>query len=411
MSSNFVVLSKNNIIERINAAQHSIFIAIPGLDVELIHALKVAVDRLGGKYVEVVVDGSDNACRLGYGSIKDLEVLVTSEILIKQQKGLRVGVLIADDSGWCFTQPSLLVESDPEVGCNAIWLVDDQVKQLRVQCLTLVNEEDTPKLEISEEKIVQVEFSEKYTKETLDSVKKSIDEAPPVNFEHARKVNVFSSYIEFVDLKLSGCNLDRKVLRFTKEMKSYLSDNEDIQNRLSASYKLVDKENDLSTGEVTSAVESIRNNFLKPLGGNLGNAILISKKDAFDKEISKIRELIEQVTEKLYEELEKELQQTVETLSTVLCRTVLENPPLKLKNECNGPVTEGIAQKYVKCQLFAAVPPPHQILNKISLDLTYKAVTYEMLNDDSFQKQVRKVFPYVDWERPFEAFDAIDTRK
>jgi len=52
------------------------------------------------------------------------------------------------------------------------------------------------------------------------------------------------------------------------------------------------------------------------------------------------------------------------------------------------------------------MPKTEELLGAIELKCHFKAVTYEMLSDAEFQKQLKVQFPNVKWDVPMEEYTA-----
>jgi hypothetical protein len=46
----------------------------------------------------------------------------------------------------------------------------------------------------------------------------------------------------------------------------------------------------------------------------------------------------------------------------------------------------------------------------MELQVQFRDVTYETLNEDGFVESLRKAYPYVDWDKPYEQFQAARER-
>jgi hypothetical protein len=47
----------------------------------------------------------------------------------------------------------------------------------------------------------------------------------------------------------------------------------------------------------------------------------------------------------------------------------------------------------------------------MSLDIQYRDVTYETLRKTEFEEALRRVYPHIDWDKPFEEFKVAAERK
>src|SRR5688572_14759095 len=103
-SSNCSVISLTDteLIGLVACANHRILFIAPGLSLPVAQALAHQWEKLGAGAVQVVLDTDPEVCRLGLGDIEALKLLQsTAERLrsrIHQQQGLRIGVVITDET-------------------------------------------------------------------------------------------------------------------------------------------------------------------------------------------------------------------------------------------------------------------------------------------------------------------------
>jgi hypothetical protein len=130
--STFETIDDSGLAHRIRDARERVLLCAPGFGDPVAAALIEAHGRLGPECVVVVVDGTAQAARLGYGHFDAVGQLSQAGVAIRVEPGLRLGTLIVDDQGWCFATPPLLVDATMEraVAPNAIRLVPAQIDSL-----------------------------------------------------------------------------------------------------------------------------------------------------------------------------------------------------------------------------------------------------------------------------------------
>ena len=222
----------------------------------------------------------------------------------------------------------------------------------------------------------------------------------------SRQVNVFNSRIEFVELEMEGGHIDRHTFKFPKEIKQLLSNDKEAQERLSASYKLISAGSKASSKPLVEQVDRLRATFLKPMG-KMGRVILRAQKENYEKGLADTRELIDRYKKSLSQDLTKELDKSKKNLIRALADRVKANPPDDLKYGIEGKrVTKKDAERYLGDLLERYMPTPDQLIADIKLHSHYKAVTYEMLDDTEFQKQLKLQYRHVEWDTPMDEYTA-----
>jgi len=86
----------------------------------------------------------------------------------------------------------------------------------------------------------------------------------------------------------------------------------------------------------------------------------------------------------------------------------MDKPPKELLAQIpqSGP-TEDQAKKFILDSFAREFPEPQDLIEEMSLKYVFKAVTYETISNPDFQEAIVKAFPYVEWPKPFEEFQAI----
>lgn len=166
-------LNSNDIAAKIRTAKQRVLYAAPGLDSLIASALISANKKLGRNQVSVVVDPDPMICRLGYGTIDDLQMLHEQGVHIAKENNLRLSFLISDNEGYVFTKPALLIETFEEGDRtpNAMKLNDQQIQSVvQATCPTLLEQGKKiigkkSALEIGENSITEAEIDE--AKKTL----------------------------------------------------------------------------------------------------------------------------------------------------------------------------------------------------------------------------------------------------
>lgn len=112
--STFETIDDAGLALRIRDARERVLLCAPGFGDPVSAALIQAHSRLGRERVVVIVDGTAQAARLGYGHFDAVGQLSQAGVAIRVEPGLRLGTLIVDGQGWCFATPPLLVDATME---------------------------------------------------------------------------------------------------------------------------------------------------------------------------------------------------------------------------------------------------------------------------------------------------------
>ncbi|UYM15473.1 hypothetical protein [Endozoicomonas euniceicola] len=396
----------------INARQRIVYIAagmIPTVSAALIKLYKTHPDI----DIYIALDINPHSLRLGYGELDCVEELRDAGIVVYEQPNTRLNICVVDDIGWSFSHPPMLVEDANVVhGFNALTLSAEQVHDIAA---TVANHVQTPQPAHIEGaktekplvgKAVSLLNVQPLTNSRMSEVKEDMARNPAQKFDVSRQVNVFNSRIEFVELELEGAHIDRHTFRFPKEIKQLISTDRDAQDRFNATYKLISEGSKASSKPIVREVDLLRKNFLKPMG-KMGRVMLRAQKENFNGQLKEAQKLIADYKTKLQKNLEKELENSKKVLINALVDRVKANPPDELKYGIEGKrVTKKDAKGYLEDLLEKSMPTAESLTGDIKLHCHFKAVTYETLSDEEFQKQLKSAFPRVDWDKPMEEYKA-----
>ncbi len=75
------------------------------------------------------------------------------------------------------------------------------------------------------------------------------------------------------------------------------------------------------------------------------------------------------------------------------------------------PPPDEMFTKWLNRRLETAFPKAEGLIQKMILDVQFKDVTFETLNQPDFLESVKKAFPDVDWDKTYREFKAAGEKK
>jgi hypothetical protein len=385
----FTTLTDERLCFEISNAKRHVILAAPGISLQLAEALLQANSRLSKGSVQVVLDVSAKVARLGYGDHASVVKLTEAGMTVRKHDGLRIGVLICDDSGWSFaTSPSLVEASPAEVGgaFNAILLDATQIALLRSE-LPLITIEDKPGIVPN----IAVVGKDPVDGMIVNKVSHALEIAPPQKFDLARQTQVYTALIEFVELSFEGFNIQSRRVRLPKTLPIIASQDETIKERLTASLKVLNQvEKPKELRDITIKLEEIRSAYLVPVG-QAGRVMLKSKRRDFEKELSAIQNNLDKCKKTIEADLQLALDTVIESIVPELVRAVITNPPPRFRGLF--PLTEESAADFVRSELEKTFPKGSELVEGMKVRIFYKDVTYETLTNKEFSTNVMKMIP------------------
>lgn len=195
----FQSVNDESLAQSIHRASHKVVYISPGVGPKTVDALERAIEK-NEVSLTIIIDSDEDAHRIGYGDYQALEKLheltKKHQFPLRQQPGLRLGVLVADDElvVWAPTAQSVERECDQaqpnaiSLGGPAVELVEDAVGADHSDVLPMEAEIGTQAL----------------LPEALEKTVKSLKADPPAPFDLAQKTRVFSTRFQFVECEVRG---------------------------------------------------------------------------------------------------------------------------------------------------------------------------------------------------------------
>src|SRR5690606_30275772 len=333
-------------------------------------------------------------------------MLLEAGVAVRKESGLRIGCLIIDEQGWAFSLPPMAVESQTSVDyLNAFELTADQIDRF-TQAMGGTDDGKAGKPSNPVPEIGREPVSDAEIKATNDAIKQT----PPQAFDLQRQVRVYQARLQFVEMELEGGKVEQRTIRLPKTLKqSIFANDKEIEERLNASYKLIDAKSSEKLSALRKDAEALRNDYAPSLGKRLGRVILSTKKKEFEEKVNELRTRIENYCKEERDELQASIENSLESLANNLAPIIKERPPTELASRC-AEVTLDISKDYLLDILRKAAPSAPEVLAKTKIHLTFKDVTIEMLRDSEFQQRVKQEFRYEDWVKPFSEFTAAQSK-
>ena len=403
-------IKDDEVAKIIRTAQRRAVYAAPGLTDTVAGALIEVRKRLDRNQVRIVVDGSANALRLGYGQVDSMTMLMDHDVDVRVEPGLRMSLLVVDDVAIVFMLPAMLVEdANMPRGPNALILPRDQVENIlgTVAPNLSAGVASLPNSPAEHPQIGKSPMTEIQVK----AVEAELVNNPPQRFDLARTLNVFNAYVEFIELRLTGLQITRHTVKLPQDLILALRD-EATSKRLRTSFNLLDGKS--KVGQDAEAVEirvrKLRDRFVRPIG-DIGAITLRSKRNDVETLIVSIRADIDKFRESVVDRLTKEIASSRAKLVEGLTPAMKKKPPQDLLDQITGKVTTEHITLYLSKRLEEVFPTAEGLVGDMKLECVRKGVTYETLASVDFQKKVREAFPFEDWDKPFSEFTAAKAQQ
>jgi len=397
----FTSISSDKIAQIIRSAQDRIILAAPAIFNNIAQAIIEKVQLLSKENIILILDCDEEVFRLGYGDFDAVTKITESGLTVRQAPGLRMGIFICDERAWVFSPVALYVQ--PEVHSdetpNAIEITGNDIDRLLTSLVPAVQSPQA----LSEENI---EIGNEPVSETvLQKTGDSLKIAPPIPFDIARQVRVFQPYMQYVEIGLKGCSIQRKRVKIPKSIQKPQA--KDIEDRLQTTFDLIEKNSAVSSKKLEDELNYIRDNLTRSLGKPWGRVLLKSVRPLFDERIQEFRERLEEYRKKIKEEIEQHLEESKNQVVEYYLPLFEKDPPDALRSGLlySNPTKDDV-RCWLKDELNRKFPKPEDLITEMRLDIQFRDVTYETLCEDGFFEAIQDAYPNVNWQKPFEEFNA-----
>lgn len=402
----FLALTSDDLNNLFNAAQRTICYAGPGIRQSTADAIVAAAKRIGPELVTVCLDFDERVFRMGFGDFEAVRTLKDAGITVSTVNGLRMGLAIADSTGFFFTPTALFLETEDHssVGKNAMRLSLHQVQEAlcrfspaakAVGIFLAKSEEEKERLTQ-----IQVEFTSRPIEDSeIDVIDQSLAAIPLANFDVARQVRVYNARLQYVELALLHVAIEGFRIAIPASLQNLGSENE--VEGLRTTFNLVEQNGPLSSRPLTQKVDKLRKDFTRSIGKKFGRAILKSSKPLFEKRIEEIREELCVFQDRVEAKLQEQLDRSRKAIKDHYAPIAEKFPP----DAAMGLFGSNVVA-WLKSELLDVFPRAEKLVQKMTLDIQYKDVTFETLKQQDFLEAVRVAFPGGDWDQAHDEYRA-----
>jgi hypothetical protein len=275
-------------------------------------ALSRRLDDLGQLSVTVILDADPEVYRLGFGDEQALDAIraASGENLfdLREQPGVRIGVVISDATTMVYSPVSKNIEAGSVTieKPNAIVLTGGAGDRI-ASAAGADSRENAPKPEVGDKALLPAKVAE---------MQSNLKANPPKPFDITRKMNIFTSRVQYVEFSVSNYQLTTRQIPLPPELVDVADD--DLKNRITSRIrapfdgigKLEIKVDFSGKSEMIQVDDQWLKKERKRIEdeytfqiNNFGRVILYSDRDAFDKAISRFQSVIEKYQAALREKL------------------------------------------------------------------------------------------------------------
>ena len=168
---------------------------------------------------------------------------------------------------------------------------------------------------------------------------------------------------------------------------------------------MIEKDGKFSSRSLEAELSEIRNIFTRSLGNKHGRVVLKHVKPRLEERFRALSEKLDEHQQNVARELQSHLDESRKQIIDYYLSRVIDNPPDSMLGQMfHREPTKGEASRWLSAELDRVFPSAETLIRNMQLDVHYKDVTYETLNQPDFFQSVKAAFPSVNWERLYAEF-------
>lgn len=231
----FTVATDEAIVDLVRSAKKRLVVIAPAVSKQVAEAVAERFEDMDTLDVRVILDADAEVYRLGFGEHEALGVIreaaSKSFLDLREQPGVRIGVIISDENTMVFAPVSKNVEAGSGTAekPNAIVLTGVSASDLaRAAGVAEVNAGDATDPSPPDPEIGNSALEP----EKVNQLQEDLNRNPPAKFDITRRMNVFSSRVVYIEFEIKNFSLSRKQVRLPDDFATV--GNKELQSQISS---------------------------------------------------------------------------------------------------------------------------------------------------------------------------------
>lgn len=420
MTQTFTSASPDRIVEMILAAQHRLVFVAPALTRTAAEALAGRMEDLPNLSLSIIIDADPEVYRMGYGEMEALETIrvaaARASFRLREQPGVRIGLIVSDDRTLIYSPAPMNIEagSTSDDKPNALLLGAAVADLLAGKAGAGKDDARTPEVEIGGSSL---------SVERVEQVQADLKQNPPLPVNLTRRLNVFMSRVQYVELKAKGYQLSKRRAELPPEFVGLAS--ADLRDRVTGRIRTpmdgigklrVRIDIDRTVEELDVDEEFLQKErqeiekILTHVMPKRGRVILRKDRQSFDHQIKRFEAIIAAYQTALGEQLQKARTSFRKSFVDEFLERWKANPPARYSRRLEQPTEDVLRQgiEDLADQLFDSIVK----LDGPDVTVVYKEIALEDLRDEEFLGALREVMrkggvPEKELSRLFERGAAV----
>ena len=357
--------------------------------------------------IHLLVDFDAQTIRQGYGSFEAVRKLLPLNIELKNLSDNRVSFIIADDIGYfLFIESRSLIPAD-KATINAVRIDPVSMTRLKLHFFPSIDEkemqnelsnaiiEESKQLEHAED-IIQQDRSQakEISEKDYQVVKTDLKKNPPIHPDYKRKVNIYATRFQYVEVRFKGKSFQQCWLTLPDNLLPYKDNGlrQKLQTKLKLFEGLKETQAYKEYLKIRDEEKRMLEKYIVPLNCRPNQKILKKEdKESFKEEVEALNSKLEEVGKNLYGEMLSEIKNTEKELNSTLYNFWKNNPTEDMRNmgeENMDLMARDKADRAVKSIEFPE--PQSRWIKNLKIEVHYSDITYEDLGNAELLKELKE---------------------
>ena len=431
MTRTFIAATDDSVIAMVRSARKRLAVIAPGVTIAVAQALAERMNDLPVLSLTVILDADAEVYRMGYGDTEALAIIrnasKAAHFDLREQRGVRIGVIISDERTMIYAPVSRNVEAGSMSAerPNAVVLEGSATAAVAVASGTTSPPETNTQRAETESPPGQEIGHKALEPMKVEMMEADLKANPPRPFDLTRRLTVFVSEVQFVELRLTNAVLSSRKIRLLphflkfedaglrQDIESTLKIPIDLSSKFEVSFWSYRGRETLKISEADLKRErdAIERTFFYDWKGR-GKVILRKDKEQFKKELSRLLKMTEAYQAALKGQFDAKEKEFRETMVKEFLDFWQASPPENLVRR--GQVDEASCKQNIENAADDMFQRALTIGAPEAKDI-YKDISIEDLKDEKLMESLKKLMEEAGVDRKtlqrlFQSTDAVAAR-
>ena len=218
----------------------------------------------------------------------------------------------------------------------------------------------------------------------MEDAEKAIAEHPPRDYAKEREITVYTAFVGYIEMRLAGSSLGKGArLKIPPALVERGLGEHELRKRINESVRIdLDEEADTGVREINERLNAIRTLYTRQLGAPHGRIYRKRQKEELERHLEDLRRETVRANRFLADKIETALRRQLDELAETYSRQTHQ-----------GPLPELNKEKMSRLLLEAWHDAGAARRREVKLEVTFKDLTWETLQEPALKKRLVEQFP------------------